>query len=63
VGELRRRQGEIPRVGRVVLYGATPEEVAAAYQALRDAGHRNVMVLAGGLPAWLRLGLPVESSP
>ena len=63
VGELRRRQGEIPRAGRVVLYGATPEEVAAAYQALRDAGHRNVMVLAGGLPAWLRLGLPVESAP
>jgi rhodanese-related sulfurtransferase len=50
-------------VGRVVLYGATPEEVAAAYQALRDAGYRNVMVLAGGFPAWLRLGLPVESSP
>ena len=63
VGDLRRRQGEIPRVGRVVLYGATPEEVASAYQALRDAGYRNVMVLAGGFPAWLRLGLPVESSP
>jgi rhodanese-related sulfurtransferase len=63
VGDLRRRQGELPRVGRVVLYGATPEEVAAAYQALRDAGYRNVMVLAGGFPAWLRLGLPVESSP
>jgi rhodanese-related sulfurtransferase len=63
VGELRRRQSEIPRAGRVVLYGATPEEVQAAYQALHDAGHRNVMVLAGGLPAWLRLGLPVESSP
>lgn len=61
--DLRRRLGEIPRAGRVVLCAATPEEAAAAYQALRDAGHRNVMVLAGELPAWLRLGLPVESAP
>jgi rhodanese-related sulfurtransferase len=63
LGDLRRRLGEVPRTGRVVLYAATPEEAAAAYQALRDAGHRNVMVLAGGLSAWLRLGLPVESAP
>ena len=63
LGDLRRRLGEIPRAGRVVLYAATPEEASAAYQALRDAGHRNVMVLAGGLPAWLRLGLPVGSAP
>lgn len=60
LAELRRRQGEIPRAGRVVLYANAPEEAAAAYQALRDAGYRNVMVLAGGLPAWLRLGLPME---
>jgi rhodanese-related sulfurtransferase len=63
LGELRRRQAEIPRAGRVVLYSNTPEEAAAAYQALREAGHRNVMVLAGGFPAWLRLGLPVETGP
>jgi rhodanese-related sulfurtransferase len=61
--DLRRRQPEVPRTGRVVLYADTPEAAAAAYQALRDAGHRNVMVLAGGLPAWIRLGLPVESAP
>jgi rhodanese-related sulfurtransferase len=60
LGELRRRAGEVPRAGRVVLYAATPEEAAAGYQALREAGHRNVMVLAGGLPAWIRLGFPVE---
>ncbi|HWC01694.1 MAG TPA: rhodanese-like domain-containing protein [Methylomirabilota bacterium] len=62
VAELRRRQAEIPRAGRVVLCGATPEEAAAAYRALRDAGYRNVMVLAGGFPAWTRLGLPVETT-
>jgi rhodanese-related sulfurtransferase len=60
--EVRRREAEIPRTGRVVLYARTPEEAAAAYQALREAGHRNVMVLAGGLPAWIRLGYPVETS-
>jgi rhodanese-related sulfurtransferase len=63
LGEVRRRESEIPRTGRVVLYGGTPEEAAAAYQALREVGHRNVMVLAGGLPAWVRLGFPVESGP
>ena len=61
LGEVRQREAEIPRTGRVVLYAGTPEEAAAAYQALRDAGHRNVMVLAGGLPAWVRLGFPVET--
>jgi rhodanese-related sulfurtransferase len=63
LAELRRRQEDIPRAGRVVLYAGTPQEAAAAYQALRDAGYRNVMVLAGGLPAWRRLGLPVEPGP
>jgi rhodanese-related sulfurtransferase len=60
LAELRRRQAEVPRTGRVVLYAGTAEEAAAAYQALRDAGHRNVMVLAGGLPSWTRLGLPLD---
>lgn len=62
LAELRRRESEIPRSGRVVLYAGTTEEAAAAYQALREVGHRNVMVLAGGLPAWTRLGYPLESS-
>lgn len=61
LAELRRRAAEVPRAGRVVLYAATPEEAAAAYQALREAGHRNIMVLAGGLPAWIRLGFPMEA--
>jgi rhodanese-related sulfurtransferase len=61
LGEVRQREAEIPRTGRVVLYASTPEEAAAAYHALREAGHRNVMVLAGGLPAWIRLGYPVET--
>jgi rhodanese-related sulfurtransferase len=63
LAELRGRAGEIPRAGRVVLYAGTPEEAAAAYEALRQAGYRNVMVLAGGLPGWIRLRLPVETGP
>lgn len=63
LGELRRRHGEIPRAGRVVLYAATTREAAAGYQALRDAGFRNVMVLAGGFETWTGLKLPVETRP
>src|SRR5262245_40383710 len=62
ISEFRRRAGEVPPAGRVVLYATAPEEAAAAYQFLRDAGYRNVMVLAGGLPEWARLGLPVETA-
>lgn len=62
LAEVRQRTAEIPSTGRVVLYASTPEEAAAAYQALREAGHRNVMVLAGGLPAWIRLGFPIETT-
>jgi len=63
LGVVKRREAEVPRSGRVVLYAGTPEEAAAAYQFLREAGHRNVMVLAGGLPAWMRLGYPMETGP
>ncbi len=63
LAELRRRQAEVPRAGRVVLYAASPAEAAAAYQALRDAGFRNVMLLAGGLAGWTRLGLPLATGP
>jgi rhodanese-related sulfurtransferase len=61
--ELRRRHGEIPRAGRVVLYAKTAREAAPGYQALRDAGFRNVMVLAGGFETWIGLKLPVEPRP
>lgn len=62
LAELPGRRAEVPRLGRVVLYGATAEEAAVAYRTLREAGHRNVMVLAGGFEAWRRAGLPVEAS-
>ncbi|HZS34938.1 MAG TPA: rhodanese-like domain-containing protein [Methylomirabilota bacterium] len=61
--QLRRRQAEVPPAGRVVLYAASPAEATAAYQALRDAGFRNVMLLAGGLAGWTRAGLALETGP
>src|SRR5262249_59268178 len=42
LGEMRRREAEVPRAGRVVLYGGTPEEAAAADPALPGAGPPNV---------------------
>jgi rhodanese-related sulfurtransferase len=63
LAELAARRAEVPRLGRVVLYGATAEEAAAAYRTLREADYRNVMILAGGFHAWRRVGLPVEAGP
>lgn len=59
--ELRRRSGEIPRAGRVVLYCACGvEEIQAAYQFLRDQGYRNVSVMEEGFPGWATRGYPLE---
>ena len=59
--ELRKRYAEVPRTGRVILYCAcSPLEIQAAFQFLRDEGYRNVVVLEGGYPGWLKLGYPME---
>lgn len=59
--ELRRRYGEVPRVGRVILYCAcTPLEIQAAYQFLRDQGYRNVSVMEERFPGWVKRGYPLE---
>lgn len=60
--ELRRRIHEVPRTGRVVLYGNSSDEATAAYNALRGLGYRNVMVLQDGIAGWVGRGLPVETA-
>ena len=61
LSDLRRRAGEVPRTGRVILYCACPPlEVQAAYQFLRDQGYRNTSVMEDGFPGWVKLGYPVE---
>jgi ArsR family transcriptional regulator len=59
--QLRRRYGEIPSTGAVILYCACPpEELAAAHRFLADEGYRNVRVLEDGFPGWVRRGYPLE---
>ena len=59
--QLRRRYGEIPSTGAVVLYCACPpEELAAAYRFLSGEGYRNVRVLDDGFPGWVRRGYALE---
>jgi ArsR family transcriptional regulator len=59
--ELRRRYGEIPSTGAVILYCACPpEELAAAYRFLSGEGYRNVRVLEEGFPGWVRRGYALE---
>jgi rhodanese-related sulfurtransferase len=59
--DLRRRHGEIPRVGRAVLYCACPlEQIQAAFQFLWDRGYRNVSVLDEGFRGWVKRQYPLE---
>lgn len=59
--ELRRRHGEVPRTGHVILYCACSlEEIQAAYRFLRDQGHRNLSIMEDGFPAWVKRGYPVD---
>lgn len=59
--QLRRRYGEIPTVGPVILYCACPpEELSAAYRFLSGEGYRNVRVLEDGFPGWVQRGYPLE---
>jgi len=49
---------------RVIAYDQAQSAFAARlWWLLRAAGHANVVVLDGGLDAWLRAGLPVEVVP
>jgi rhodanese-related sulfurtransferase len=61
LAQLRRRYGEIPRTGLVILYCACPpEEMMAAYRFLNDEGYRNVSVLEEGFAGWVKRGYGLE---
>ena len=60
LSELEGRLGEIPRAGRVVLYGESILEASEAYTRLRDRGYRNAGVLEDGFAGWIKLSFPVE---
>lgn len=59
--QLRRRYGEIPQTGPIILYCAcSPNEIVAAYRFLSGEGFENVSVLEEGLPGWVKRGYSLE---
>ena len=60
LAELERRLGEIPRSGRVVLYGETIVEASQGHGVLQDRGYRNAAVLEDGFGGWVKRGFPLE---
>lgn len=63
VAELGKRLGEVPKAGRVVLYCPCPNgerDESFAYLLLRKEGRRNISVLRGGYPEWIKRGYPVQ---
>ena len=68
-GDLEYRMREVPRDVTVVLYGERSERTRSERvfapcclaERLREAGFRTVRPLGGGLHAWRRRGLPLES--
>jgi ArsR family transcriptional regulator len=59
--QLRRRYGEIPRTGPVILYcSCSPEEINTAYRFLHGEGYRNVSVLEEGFAGWVKRGYGLE---
>lgn len=57
----RRHRIEFDPERRLVLYCSTGERSAIAAATLRSMGYRDVRVLDGGIEAWKREGLPVET--
>lgn len=61
LAQLRRRYGEIPRAGLVILYCAcSSEEMMAAYRFLSGEGFQNVSVLEEGFAGWVKRGYGLE---
>jgi ArsR family transcriptional regulator len=63
LAELGRRAAEVPRSGRVILYGDTIIEASEGATLLEPLGYRNIGVLEDGFKGWVAVGLPVERGP
>ena len=58
------RRAGVDRDSTVVVYDAGPATAAARlWWLLRDFGHEDVLVLDGGLAAWVSSGRPVSTDP
>lgn len=60
LGGLARSLGELPRDRALVVVCHAGQRALRAAQAIRAAGHPNVLVLAGGVAAWAAARLPLE---
>ncbi len=56
-----RHRVEFDPLRRLILYCSTGERSALAASALRTLGYRDLSRLSGGMEAWKREGLPVET--
>src|SRR5262245_62464935 len=52
LAELARRAAEVPRSGRVILYGETIIDASEAAKLLEPLGYRNIGVLEDGFAGW-----------
>ncbi|WP_271009440.1 rhodanese-like domain-containing protein [Paucibacter sp. B51] len=62
LSELQQRHGELPRNGKLIVACAAGGRSQQAMQFLLHRGHTQVCNLAGGMSAWMALGLPVRTA-
>jgi rhodanese-related sulfurtransferase len=59
--ELEKRFGEIPKIGRVILYcDCSVQEIEKAYVSLESKGYKNINLMEEGFSGWLKRKYPLE---
>jgi rhodanese-related sulfurtransferase len=62
LAEFDKRDREVPRSGRVILYcDCLLYQLAEKFQRLESQGYRNVGVMLDGYRGWVKLGYPIET--
>lgn len=62
LAEFDKRDHEVPRSGRVILYcDCLLYQLAEKFQRLESQGYRNVGVMLDGYRGWVKLGYPIET--
>jgi rhodanese-related sulfurtransferase len=63
LAELANRFGEVPKIGRVVLYcDCKPYDVADRAVFLEYRGYRNIFIMPEGYQGWVKRGYPTETN-
>lgn len=62
LAEFDKRDHEVPRSGRVILYcDCLLYQLAEKFQRLEGQGYHNVGVMLDGYRGWVKLGYPIET--